>query len=290
MPPALFEARINEIFKAQNYPMRFDNGRVIPLVASEAEALRRLLIRDAADAASCTQGDPQVEMVASTVQKNLERPGSVLVDYGAGFGRVMSGLAHAPLFKSTKYIVVDDPIAPEVRDLSSKIGIKTEFVTRETYLKQGTPADVIMVVNTLHHIPFRDVARQLSSLIGNLKQGGYLLIHDMGELREPEQLNVPWRIEYIQSLLAVPSLSVNPRSTTTRGKKVPLSHVLVSVDQPDPKLEDALVSTARRVWKTMKEHTLEEIAAIYASKDEERQKELQYLLIANANLDLNRLD
>jgi hypothetical protein len=77
-----FAEEVNEIVRADGFPMYFDeakNGWTFT-VSSDAEALRRALLQDPADAAACKQGDPQVEMVVSTVQTALTvsapRPGS----------------------------------------------------------------------------------------------------------------------------------------------------------------------------------------------------------------------
>jgi hypothetical protein len=52
------------------------------------------------------------------------------------------------------------------------------------------------------------VPRQLATLLRALKPGGVLVIQEIGELREPEQVNVPWVIEDIIEL----------RGCTTRSR------------------------------------------------------------------------
>ncbi len=90
MGPDEFQQRANAILSAEGTKYRLSSGQWLATGVTEAEVLRRILLRGEDDAAGCRQGDQQVEMVVSTVQALLSRPGAVLVDYGAGLGRVLA--------------------------------------------------------------------------------------------------------------------------------------------------------------------------------------------------------
>lgn len=285
--PDTFRDALNSILESARHPKRLLDGRIVDAVSSEAAALRRVLLAGAEEAAGCVQGDVQVEMVVSTIQAALAKPGAVLVDYGVGLGRVLAGLSTATLFPNVEYIGVEEPIAPAVKKLARQLGAKTRLMSRSDFFSSKVTADVIMVVNTLHHIPFRDMGRQLSGLLKRLSPGGHLLVHDMGELREPEQRNVPWPLEDILVLFSAPSLRTNARSTASRKKHVPISNVLIEVTQAD-NIETALEANVRAAWEHKKRRVLEDLAALYAARDPSREVELQHALIINANLDLNR--
>lgn len=287
--PREFEVRVNTILEGAGRTERLRAGKWITAGASAAEALRRVLLQGAEDMAGCTQGDVQVEMVASTVQDRLRVKGAVLVDYGAGLGRVLAGLATAPKLADTSIIAVEDATNATVRGIAKHVGAR--LTTRAAFLATPTKADVIMVVNTLHHIPLREVGVQFAGLLRALKIDGVLLVHDMAELREPEQRNVPWRMEDVLALFQLSGIDTNPRSTTSRGKKVPIWNLIVRVADASvlgPNLEPALAANAARVWQRMKDRTLERIAQLYDHRDENDEAELQHELITNANLDLNR--
>jgi ubiquinone/menaquinone biosynthesis C-methylase UbiE len=226
-------------------------------------------------------------MVVSTVQALLSRPGAVLVDYGAGLGRVLAGLAQASRFQSAEYVAVDEPIPDEVRALAGTTGASARFVARTEFLASPVHADAIMIVNTLHHIPFRDVPKQMAVLLRALKPGGMLLVHEMGELREPEQRNVPWRGEDLHELFDGPAFSINARSTVSRSG-IPLCHALVGLCD-EATVDESLDQNIRRVWTQMKTRTLDEIAQLYRARDEVKHVALQQALIVNANLDLNAI-
>lgn len=291
--PHHFAERVNAILGDDGFELVFDEkkGSWIPRVSSDAEALRRALLGNPSDLATCRQGDPQVEMVVSTVQAALARPDPTLVDYGSGLGRVLASFATADRFKGATYVAVDEPVVAEVRALANTVAARFVPKSREAYLETPVSADAIILLNTLHHIPFEDLPRQIAALLASLKPGGVLVVQEIGELRQPEQRNVPWHIEDISGLFKIPGCTSNPRSTMTRTQRIPLTHMIVHVEQPPPTrgvLEEALESTSRAVWSGMKDRTLADIRALYASRDPKEELALHHLLIANANLDLNR--
>jgi 2-polyprenyl-3-methyl-5-hydroxy-6-metoxy-1,4-benzoquinol methylase len=283
-----FQEQVSGIFEDDAFPYRMTGGGVRPLADSDAEALRRTLLANPADMAACEQGDVQVEIVVSTIQERLSRPQSVLVDYGCGLGRVLQGLASAPRFKTSSYIAVDEPIPESVRQLAGEVGASARFLEREKYLKAPVDADVILAVNVLHHIPFSELPSQLSTLLKSLKQDGILVVHEINELRHPEQRNVPWLFEDIFSLLSFPGLHLNPRTTQSKRTRTPLSNVVISVNTDIADIQSRLQISADSVWHQMKQRTLASIAEMYDTQDEDRHLELQHALITNANLDLNR--
>lgn len=281
------ERHLNEILAEEDAGVRMREGRMVPTVSSDTEALRRVLLLDDEEVAGCRQGDPQVNMVASTVQERLGKPGQTLVDYGAGLGRVLAGLGTAHLFKQATYVAVDEPPPEVLGPVAATLGATAEIMGREQFLAGGTTADAIMVVNTLHHVPFDDIPRQFSRLFGMLALDGFLLVHEMGKLHDPEQRNVPWRIEDVQVLFGQGGFSVNSRTTQSRGKKIPLCNVIIKVNDKDGS-EESLTRGTEMAWEQMKARTLDEIRELYSSRDPDRESELQHALIINANLDLNR--
>lgn len=283
-----FVGGVNEIVEDDGFPLYLDGHEIRwrQRIETDLELLRRTLLANPADMAECRQGDPQVEMVVSTVQPLLTRPDPVIVDYGAGLGRVLVGFGGAERFRNATYIAVDEPVEEDVGSLASSIGATFVERTRTKFLEDPNQADVIILMNTLHHIPLADLPRQLAVLTRVLKPGGVLLIQEIGELREPEQVNVPWVIEDIIELFALPGCVTNPRSTTTRSTKTPLTHMLVQIEGQPP-TEEALRDRVRTLWTKMKRRTLEDLKRLYGSRNAEDQRRLHYVLIANANLDLN---
>jgi hypothetical protein len=170
--------------------------------------------------------------------------------------------------------------------LASTTGASASFIGRDEFLTSDVRADVIMVVNTLHHIPFSDIPRQLFGLFAALREGGVVLVHEMGELRHPEQMNVPWRAEDLWKLFDGPRFTMNPRTTQSRSG-VPLSNVLVEARGSLSEYRDALDANARTVWMQIKRRVLDDVRRLYGSRDEHAHAELQHALIINANLDLN---
>ena len=286
--PDLFEDEVNRILGEHGIAGRLKLGRIVEPIESEVEALYAVLLSAEDESASCTKGDVQVEMVASSVQGLLSRSGALLVDYGFGMGRVLAGLSTATLFRQVNYVGVDSEVPDVLRSEVVGLGAAPRFMEREEFLGSGLLADVIMVVNTLHHVPFKDVPRQVASLLRHLAPGGDLLIHEMGRLPEPERLNVPWTDGDIEELFRGIAPHSNIRPTMSR-RGIPLTNALI---RPDPALrsdqyESILREAVAQVWRGMKERALSTIRSLYGSRAPDRWKELHEAMITNANLDLN---
>jgi hypothetical protein len=132
-----FAEEVNEILFDGNFELFFDESKIrwVVRVSSDAEALRRALLHDLADAAPCKQGDPQVEMVVSTVQSALARRDPVFVDYGAGLGRILAGFGTADLFRNATYVAVDEPVAEDVKALAATVGPLCQRRVRQSLLE-----------------------------------------------------------------------------------------------------------------------------------------------------------
>jgi len=292
MTASSFERRLNEILATNpDEPLRLQGGVWTTTGESEADRLLVALLNDRDDiVAGCKQGDVQQEMVASAVQSRL-RDGTTIVDYGAGLGRVGEGLSTASLFASSGYIAVDSPINPELEKLLSKLGSQAHALEREEFLQSETQAGVILMVNTLHHVPFDDLGRQFAALLNKLPPngGGELIVHEMGELPAPEKRRVAWHHDDVVRLLTLEDLHVNPRHTETSGKKIPLAHVIVTRQRKfRPDLQGRLEANARAVWQQMKDRVVGQLDQLLERADESELPALRRALITNANLDLNR--
>jgi len=281
-----FQSAVNQILEQDRSQILLVDGRWLASSATEIDAMCKLMLSDQSGAAACRQGDVQVEIVASTVQAALSREGTVLIDYGAGLGRVLAGLASAPRLHASRYIAVDEPIPESMVELAASVGASVTLMSRKEFQASGEKGDVIMVVNTLHHIPFSDIPAQIADLCARIRHGGFLLIHEMARFPEPEQRNVAWRLEDLLGLFPNPTFEVNPRTTESR-RGVPLVNAIIRVQQVGD-VRGVLEARVRQVWASMKSYALEMLQQLYESHDESRHRELQHWLFTNANLDLNR--
>ena len=285
-PSGQLRARINEICKQDA------NGFILteigwrPNFESDAEALYRALLGNAEDAADFRQGDVQIEMVVSSIQERLASKGTVLVDYGVGLGRLLAGLGTADRFRHAEYVGVDEPIDAKAMDAGKPFGGSVRFQRRDTYLTSPARADVVVLLNTLHHIPFAELGSQFAAMLTSIEAGGLLLLHEMGAHVKPEAYNVPWRYEHIVELLRAPGLDTNGRSTTSKSG-VPLTHALVRVTGRKPRAAD-IQQCATRVWDRMKAEAVDDIRRLYAASTPDDYLAIQRAVIVNANLDVNR--
>jgi hypothetical protein len=116
---------------------------------------------------------------------------------------------------------------PEVKALAGHTGAKSEFIeSRAAYLASKDTADAIMVVNTLHHIPFREIAGQVGALLRKLRPGGVLAGPRDGRPSRPRAARA-WRVENPVTLFQGEEFTCNPRSTESRSG-VPLCHAIIA--------------------------------------------------------------
>lgn len=281
---ASFENFVNEILNKFNFPLKLQNANMIENTKDAASTLRKALLMGEGDPASKAHGDIQVEMVSSSIQMLLSKPGAKIIDYGAGLGRILQGLETADLLTRVNYVCVEENPDKRLTDLVKRKGVT--LCSREEFFKQDITAHGIMIVNTLHHMPFKDIPRQFNKMLNSLDDGGVLLVHEMGLHKVPEAWNVPWSIENIKCLFEnIPGLMHNSRSTESKGG-VPLSHCVLTVDQKRD-FTNELSRNVEKTWRLMKRSTLLKIEELYKLADVNHEPELARVLAINANLDLN---
>lgn len=283
--PAAFEERVNRILEREGSPLRLQEGRFVQAEEEAALALLRDVLSGIDEVARHKDGDVQEHNVVSTVQPLLT-PGAVVVDYGAGYGRVAVELARAALFKDARYIGVDSPIDERLLEVVGKLGPNASVMAREEFLESSDSVDVVMVVNTLHHMPFAELGRDFARLLRRLQTGGRLVLHDMSNVVEPGR--VPWTHADLEMLFfEVAGVHLNQRSTPTRTQ-VPLLHTIVQVNPPFQRdLRARLDRNARLVWQEMKTRALVRYREMLSAKQVDTTRELVKVLLWNANLDIN---
>jgi len=288
---AYFADNLNRVLEDEGLPIRIDEGQWRLSIESKADRVLIDVLADVGEVASCTQGDPQVEIVSASVHDRLDKDGVTIVDYGAGLGRVGDGLTASSHFARAAFVAVDEPIHPDLKTFVEALP-NGRVMGRSEFLSKPPPADVILMVNTLHHVPFGELGMQLGIVLAALKADGVLVIHELGEFPKPEKMNVPWVEADISALFLGDDFSVNPRVAKSRsGRSLPHVHVRLARERDPSDLKKAIDANAAKVWQTMKDRTLAEIRRLYAgpaSGDSQAPVQLRTALVVNANLDLNR--
>ncbi len=282
-----FEMRVNEVIASSDCDWRLVRGQWHHTEQSEADELLRELLSGAAHA-RCHQDDPQIEAAWEAVKDGLLDSALTIVDYGAGLARMAKALTASGPLISARFVAVDDAgvdgLDQALRPLANAV-----VMGRAEYLREPTPADVVLMVNVLHHIAFKDLALELSSILASLKPGGMLVVHEIGELGRPEKRNVPWSEEDITTLFDMPILQFGARATTLpSGKLLPHVHVGVRKGVELSEAANLLEHRIRVVWHLMKDRVLESIRILYQKGSGDNAVALRRALIINANLDLNQ--
>ena len=119
------------------------------------------------------------QMPARVIDALALRPGFVVADIGAGTGYFTVRLARAPAAPAKVYAVDIEPSMVEhVRLRATKEGLTNVVAVQATSDRASLPepADVVLVVDTYHHIPNREA--YFRELKQSIKPGGRLAIVD----------------------------------------------------------------------------------------------------------------
>lgn len=138
------------------------------------------------------KGDPQVAQVNDLINSNADVSKTVILDYGSGKSRLLSGLHELAVTKNAKVTDVIDYFAydPFLDDLEMGSGVISEiygndvrrhFSTRDEFfsIKDESSIDVVVMCNVLHEIQPNEWLTTFNSqsLINRaLKDTGYILI------------------------------------------------------------------------------------------------------------------
>lgn len=119
------------------------------------------------------------QMPARVIDALALRPGSVVADIGAGTGYFTVRLATAPATPKKVYAVDIEPsMVAHVRQRAAKEGLANVAAVQAMPDRANLPepTDVVLVVDTYHHIPNREA--YFGELKKSIKPGGRLAIID----------------------------------------------------------------------------------------------------------------
>lgn len=169
----------------------------------------------------------------------------VLVDYGCGQGRLVSGLEllDPKVLSFMTYIGIDKnpEYLTKIRSVISSSGFdrkiqRFELLTPEQFFVSNQRADFVFMINVLHEIALTDLPHVLSQLEKSLREGGHLIIHEMQELAEGELGFVSWKSEDFLEVFKDTNLQIQLHPYKTRTAVSLINVHLTRIGKEAPEL------------------------------------------------------
>lgn len=254
------------LIKAKSDFQVTSNG-IVSTLEKDVEDFYSLLIEEEKPS-DRAHGDIQVEKVVSTIQSIVTKE-SLTIEYGAAAGRFYK------VFKDLKphgdYLAIENDPETSLLELANSYGF--QILTRDEFFRSNKSASLIVILNTLHHIPFWDLAFQLKEILAHLEKNGMLLLHDMGRLPQPEWGRVGWMIEDVKKLFDGPNFEIKEQQTITNKSQIPIFNALVKVVNKQ-EIGKKIEENVSAVWDQMESRLLDQIVI---AKNERNTLELKRL-------------
>src|SRR5208282_6806705 len=149
-----------------------------------------------------------------------------VIDFGCGYGAVLTTLLNVPAFRNGahKYVGVDIAVSAEIRTLWPDMHADAP---RPLFLKRGElfsethnwdpPVQLIILRNVLHEIPLSEISPTFYHLVRNISPGAVILIQDMVLLPEGEFEAITWTPDAIRCFFPSECFSVDTVSEISRS-------------------------------------------------------------------------
>ncbi len=134
---------------------------------------------------SARQNDPQIEAFKKAIRTNLSKQTNMLLDFGAGKGRLYEQIkSDFGFIDKINYSALEPKV--EFHPILSELGA-TQVFKSYTELPDNS-FDFILLCNVLHEIPLDEWEANLNKVINSLKPNGYLIIIEAKALNKGEKI------------------------------------------------------------------------------------------------------
>jgi hypothetical protein len=194
---------------------------------------------------SARDNDPQVQALKEIIKTKGTNANNVLLDFGAGKGRIYEQLKKdSDFFSKINYFALEPQ--EELHDDLKKLGIKNIYFD---YTKlQNEYFDFILMCNVLHEIPIEKWEIEINHVIDALKSDGYLIIIEAKYLLRGEKIGGAGFIvlgpEEIQLLF---NLSLDITSFYTEHDKDRITSVAVNKSDLKKITTDSIISALSKL-------------------------------------------
>ncbi|MBW3521636.1 AAA family ATPase [Chryseobacterium sp. NKUCC03_KSP] len=134
---------------------------------------------------SAKENDPQIETFKNIVKNHMNKNSNLLLDFGAGKGRVLEQIKKDYSFMNKiSYSALEPDL--EFHEQLKNLGTKDIYISHNNLPKNSF--DFILLCNVLHEIPINDWEESLNKIIDSLTPEGYLIIIEAKTLSKGEKI------------------------------------------------------------------------------------------------------
>lgn len=134
---------------------------------------------------SAKENDPQIENFKDIVKNHMNKNSNMLLDFGAGKGRVLEQIKKDYSFMTKiSYSALEPDL--EFHEQLKNLGTKDIYISHNNLPKNSF--DFILLCNVLHEIPINDWEESLNKIIDSLTPEGYLIIIEAKTLSKGEKI------------------------------------------------------------------------------------------------------
>lgn len=130
-------------------------------------------------------GDPQVIAFAKAIEELLDKKKNLLLDFGAGKGRLYKGIKDDYCFNEKINYSALEP-QKEFHDELIALGVSQVLLSHREIIKNSF--DFVVLCNVLHEIPLEQWIESLNKIIEGVKENGYLVIIEAKRLIKGEKI------------------------------------------------------------------------------------------------------
>ncbi|MCL2040933.1 MAG: AAA family ATPase [Bacteroidales bacterium] len=203
--------------------------------------------------ADSKQNDPQIESFKKAVKEKANKNSNILLDFGAGKGRVYKQLkSDSKFINSINYCALEPD--GNCQATLKELGV-TNIYSTYTELPQNS-FDFILLCNVLHEISVIDWEKNLNTVMRSLKSDGYLIIIEPKMLTKGEKIGkigyLLLDLEEIKELFNLTSLPIYDDR----------EDIICAVIDKKTKLYPISDNNIKEALKKLEERTFEEIIKI----------------------------
>jgi len=211
--------------------------------------------------ATANPNDPQIEAFKKAIKERTNNNSNILLDFGAGKGRVYKQLqSDSDFIKNTNYCALEPN--PDCHTDLKTLGVSNVYTTH-TELPRNS-FDFVLLCNVLHEIPLKKWKDSLNAIIDSLKSNGYLIIIEAKVLSKGEKIGevgyLLLGLEEIKQLFSLSSLPLNIKI----DENDKITCVAIEKSKLQFQIYDSYIKNA---LQTLEKNTLKEIEEIRSKED-----------------------